>query len=320
MRILQNANFPFVQSRFIVYVIAGILLVASIVGIIAFGLNWSTDFTGGVSAVIKMQPKDGSVAPLDIDELRKVINAGGFEEAEIQYIGDRQDATFQIKVKGSDANATKDKLIEVISSQLPRYTQGRDLQKEVLSEVSMVGAKAGSQMRSNVVIAVVIALLLMIIYIWIRFEFTFGLMAIVALFFNVVVVVGVFAFTRKEITMQIIAALLTIVGYAINDTIVVFDRIREDLKLYRKDPVHVIFNRAMNSTLSRTIITGGSTLLTALALYFFGGPVIHDFALAIFLGIVMGTLSSIFIASNLVLDAIKTTHQEKQSIKKLTKK
>jgi preprotein translocase subunit SecF len=320
MRILQHANFPFVQSRFVVYIIAGILLLASIVGLITFGLNWSTDFTGGVSAVINMTPKDPGVPPLNIDELRKVVNDGGFEEAEIQYIGAQSNASFQIKVKGSDANATKNKLIEVISSKLPQYTQGRDLQNDVLREISMVGARAGSEMRTNVIIAVAIALLLMIIYIWIRFEFTFGLMAIVALFFNVMVVVGVFAFTGKEVTMQIIAALLTIVGYAINDTIVVFDRIREDLKIYRKDPVPVIFNRAMNSTLSRTIITGGSTLLTALALYFFGGPVIHDFSLAIFLGIIIGTLSSIFIASNLVLDTIKATHQERQSIKHLTKK
>lgn len=320
MRVLQNANFPFVKSRRIIYIISALALIAAIAAIIISGLNWSTDFTGGVSAIINMQPKDAGVKALNIDQLRDVIRAGGFKESEIQFIGNPSDATFQIKVEGSNAVQIKDRILELLSTKLEDYTKGRDLQNDVLREVNTVGAKAGAEMRTNVITAVLIALLLMIIYIWIRFEFTFGLMAIIALFFNVVLVVGVFALTGKEITMQIIAALLTIVGYAINDTIVVFDRIREDLKIYRKDPLDTIFNRAMNSTLSRTVITGGSTLLTAFALYFFGGAVIHDFALAIILGIVIGTLSSIFIASNLVLDTMKTTHQEKQSIKHLTKK
>lgn len=320
MRILQNVNFPFVQSRRITYVISALALIAAVVGIFVCGLNWSTDFTGGVSAVINMKPKDPGVKPLNIDQLRDVIREGGFKESEIQFIGNPADATFQIKVEGSDAEQIKEKILELVRDNLDDYVKGRNLQSDVLREVNTVGAKAGAEMRTNVITAVLIALLLMIIYIWIRFEFTFGLMAIVALFFNVVLVVGVFAWTGKEITMQIIAALLTIVGYAINDTIVVFDRIREDLRLYRKDPIESIFNRAINSTLSRTVITGGSTLLTAFALYFFGGAVIHDFALAIILGIVIGTLSSIFIASNLVLDTIKSTRLEQKSLKHLAKK
>jgi preprotein translocase SecF subunit len=161
----------------------------------------------------------------------------------------------------------------------------------------------------------------MIIYIWIRFEFTFGLMAILALAFDVVFVLGVFALTGKEVTMQIIAALLTIVGYCINDTIVVFDRIREDLKIYRKDPVKEVFNRAINTTLSRTILTAGTTLITALSLYFFGGAVLHDFALAISLGIIVGTLGSIFLASGLVVDTYKVAAvEEKKAVQKLTRK
>lgn len=221
---------------------------------------------------------------------------------------------------GDNANTLKDDLVEVLSTKLNDYTKGRDLQNDVIREFSTVGATAGKEMRNNAILAVAVALLLMIIYIWIRFEFTFGLMAILALFHDVIIIVGVFAWSGKEITMTIVAALLTIVGYSINDTIVIFDRIREDLKIYRKDPIPVIFNRSINSTLSRTVITAGTTLFTSLALYFFGGPVIHDFALAMSLGIFFGTYSSIFVASNLVLDTIKVTHQEKQSIKKLTKK
>lgn len=320
MRIFKNANFPFVHIRKVAYAISAVLVLASIIALFVNGLNWSTDFTGGVTAMIDLKSRKAGVQPLNIDALRKVINDSGFQEAEIQFVGDESDAVFQIKVKGDDEEKIKDQLTEVITTQLSDYTQDRDIQNEVFLEISTVGAKAGAQMRSSAIIAVLIALALMVIYIWIRFEFTFGLMAILALFHVVLIVVGVFSITGKEITMTIIAALLMIVGYCINDTIVVFDRIREDLKIYRKDTVPVIFNRALNTTLSRTVITSGTTLFTTLALLFFGGTVIHDFALAITLGVIIGTYSSIFIASNLVLDTMKVSHQEKQSIKHLTKK
>lgn len=319
MRILKNANLPFVRIRYIAYAISAALLIMALVGLIIRGLNWSTDFTGGLTAQVNLKPAQAGTPQLNIDKLRKVINDNGFKEAEIQYVGDPQDAVFQIKLKGDSEEETQTQLGKILTTQLSDYTAGRDM-SEIFSEVNKVGPKAGTEMRTNAIIAVLIALLLIIIYIWIRFEFTFGLMAIVALFHDVLCIVGIFAITGKEITMQIVAALLTIVGYSINDTIVVFDRIREDLKIYRKDPIPVVFNRAINTTLSRTVITAGTTLLTALALYFFGGPVIHDFAFAITLGLIFGTYSSIFVASNLVIDIYKFTHKEKQSIQHLTKK
>jgi preprotein translocase subunit SecF len=320
MRLFKNAKFPFVEKRYIFFTISAILVLASILGIIFKGINWSTDFTGGVSIIINMQPKDSKVPPLSIDNLRKVINDAGFKEAEIQFIGDSSNATFQIKVGGEDVNKVKEQITEVLTTQLPEYVQGRDMQNDVIRQIDVVGAKAGMEMRNNAIIAVLISMLFMIIYIWIRYEFTFGLMGIVALFHDVIILVGVFAFTQKEFTMTILAALLTLVGYSINDTIVIYDRIREDLKIHRKDSVPIIFNRAINSTLSRTVITGSTTLVTALSLYFFGGPVIHDFALAMSLGIIIGTYSSIFIASNLVLETFGHTRTEKQAIKHLTKK
>lgn len=320
MRLFQNANYPFVEKHYIFFVISAVLVVASIIVIIVNGINWSTDFTGGVSLIINMQPKDPNVQPLSIDNLRKVINEAGFKEAEIQFIGDPSNATFQIKVGGEDVNKVRDQITEVLATKLPQYVQGRDMQNDVIRQVDVVGAKAGMEMRNNAIMAVLIAMVFMIIYIWIRYEFTFGLMGILAIFHDVIILVGVFAFTQKEFTMTILAALLTLVGYSINDTIVIYDRIREDLKIYRKDPVPLIFNRAMNKTLSRTVITCGTTLLTSLALYFFGGPVIHDFALAMSLGIIIGTYSSIFVASNLVLETLVHTHTEKKALKQLTKK
>lgn len=319
MRVLQNANFPFVKYRYLFYAIAAVTLLASIGGLLFKGINWSTDFEGGVTITVNLKPKDVSVPSLNIDKLRKVVNDGGFKEAEIQYIGNPAEATFQIKVEGDDSEKISNQLTKLISDKLSAYTKGRS-QDDIVREKTTVGARAGTEMRTNVTVAVVIALVLMIIYIWIRFEVVFGLMAIVALFYNVMVVLGFFSLSGKEVTMQIVAALLTIVGYSINDTIVVFDRIREDLKIFRKDPVPLIFNRAMNSTLSRTVITGGSTLLCSIALYLWGGAVIHDFALAITLGIIIGTLSSIFIASNLVLDANRSSHHERKAIQHLTKR
>ncbi|NLW18593.1 MAG: protein translocase subunit SecF [Candidatus Cloacimonetes bacterium] len=320
MRLFKNSNFPFVQHRKVFYVISVILLLVSVAGVIVKGLNWSTDFKGGVSTIVNLKAKDPAVEPLHIDQLRKVINEAGFKDTEIQFIGAREDCTFQIKMGGEDDKAIKEQLLKVLVKDLADYTKNRDLDNEVIQEFNTVGARAGMEMRNKALMAVGIALVLMVIYVGIRFEFTFGLMAILALFHDVMIIVGVFAWTGKEITMTIIAALLTIVGYSINDTIVIFDRIREDLKIYRKDDIPVIFNRSINPTLSRTVITAGTTLLTSLALYFFGGPVIHDFALAMSLGILFGTYSSIFIASNLVLDAIKGTKREQRAVKQMTKK
>ncbi|NMD12209.1 MAG: protein translocase subunit SecF [Candidatus Cloacimonetes bacterium] len=322
MRLFKNANFQFIKNRKIAYVIAIIMLLISVGGLVFKGLNWSIDFTGGIAATLNMKPKSPNVKPLAIDKLRSVMSENGFDDAEIQYVGPESNSIFQLKMKSTkDLEETKAELADIVGRELQEYTAGRDIESEVILEVNTVGQKAGSEMTANSILAVVIALILMIIYIWIRFEFTFGLMAILALAFDVVFVLGVFALTGKEVTMQIIAALLTIVGYCINDTIVVFDRIREDLKIYRKDPVKEVFNRAINTTLSRTILTAGTTLITALSLYFFGGAVLHDFALAISLGIIVGTLGSIFLASGLVVDTYKVAAvEEKKAVQKLTRK
>ncbi len=322
MRLFKNANFQFIKNRKIAYVIAIIMLLISVGGLVFKGLNWSIDFTGGIAATLNMKPKSPNVKPLAIDKLRSVMSENGFDDAEIQYVGPESNSIFQLKMKSTkDLEETKAELADIVGRELQEYTAGRDIESEVILEVNTVGQKAGSEMTANSILAVVIALILMIIYIWIRFEFTFGLMAILALAFDVVFVLGVFALTGKEVTMQIIAALLTIVGYCINDTIVVFDRIREDLKIYRKDPVKEVFNRAINTTLSRTILTAGTTLITALSLYFFGGAVLHDFALAISLGIIVGTLGSIFLASGLVVDTYKVAAvEDNKAVQKLTRK
>jgi len=325
MRLLKNTNLQFIKNRYVFFAISAILVLASIVGILVNGLNWSIDFSSGVAAQVNLKSTDAGVPDLQIDKLRGVLQKSGFSEAEIQHVGEPEDGNFMIKIKSRDESkdtsaATKDLLIETIQKALPEYVKGRDMNKDVIQEIYVVGPKVGGELRTQALLAVVIALLLMIVYIWFRFEFTFGLMAIVALFHDVIIILGIFSIMGKEITVQIIAVLLTIVGYSINDTIVVFDRIREDLKSNRKDDYKKVFNTAINQTLSRTIITAATTFFTAFALYLFGGSVIHDFAFAMCLGLFFGTYSSIFVASNLVVEFYQVSHKEKDSLKHLTKK
>lgn len=322
---MQNTNINFVGMRKIAYVISVILILAGVVGLFVRGLNWSIDFTSGVAAKVDMKAADSSVPPIMIDELRTVLKNNGFPEAEIQHVGPVDDATFMIKIKSAESKAevsgdTKNVIIDIITQNFPKHVEGRDVNRDVIEEIYEVGPKVGSELRTNSMLAVVIALILMIVYIWFRFELTFGLMAIAALAHDVIIIVGIFALTGKEITIQIIAALLTIVGYSINDTIVIFDRIREDLKLRRKEPISQVINDSINETLSRTVITSGTTFITALSLYLFGGTVLNDFAFAICLGVFFGTYSSIFVASNLVIDITKATHKEKQAVQHLTRR
>ncbi|MCD8479145.1 MAG: protein translocase subunit SecF [Candidatus Cloacimonetes bacterium] len=325
MRLMQNTNINFVGMRKVAYVISVILILAGVVGLFVRGLNWSIDFTSGVAAKVDMKAADSSVPPIMIDELRTVLKNNGFPEAEIQHVGPVDDATFMIKIKSAESKAevsgdTKNVIIDIITQNFPKHVEGRDVNRDVIEEIYEVGPKVGSELRTNSMLAVVIALILMIVYIWFRFELTFGLMAIAALAHDVIIIVGIFALTGKEITIQIIAALLTIVGYSINDTIVIFDRIREDLKLRRKEPIDQVINYSINETLSRTVITSGTTFITALSLYLFGGTVLNDFAFAICLGVIFGTYSSIFVASNLVIDITKATHKEKQAVQHLTRR
>lgn len=325
MRLFRTTNINFVGIRKITYALSIIFILAGIIGIAVNGLNWSIDFTSGVAAKVDLKPVVAGVAPLKIENLRQVLKVNGYPEAEIQHVGEVSEATFMIKIKSKtsadDVSAdTKGQIIDVINTNFPQYVEGRDINRDVIQEIYEVGPRVGGELRTNAFMAVIIALILMIIYIWFRFELTFGLMAILALFHDVTIIVGIFALTGKEITIQIIAALLTIVGYSINDTIVIFDRIREDLKINRKESMPVVVNHSINTTLSRTVITAGTTFFTALALYLFGGSVLHDFAFAMCLGIIFGTYSSIFVASNLVIDINQATHKEKQAIQHLTRK
>jgi preprotein translocase subunit SecF len=176
---------------------------------------------------------------------------------------------------------------------LAPYTAARDIE--------IVGPKVGADMRSQAINATLLALAGMLVYIWFRFEWIYGVGAVMACFHDTIITIGLFSILNKEITLTVIAALLTLVGYSMNDTIVIFDRIRENLRLNRREKLVDVINRSVNQTLSRTVMTSGLTFLTVVALFFFGGPVLHGFSLALVLGIIVGTYSSVFVASPIVL-------------------
>jgi preprotein translocase subunit SecF len=168
-------------------------------------------------------------------------------------------------------------------------------------QTEMVGPKVGADLRNKAILATLYALAGMLVYIAFRFEWIYGLGAVIAVFHDTIITIGLFSIFNEEISMTVIAALLTLVGYSMNDTIVIFDRIRENLKLSRREPLDVVMNKAINQTLSRTVMTSGLTFLTVIALFLFGGPVLHAFSFALLCGIIVGTYSSVFIASPIVL-------------------
>jgi preprotein translocase SecF subunit len=320
MRFFTKTNIPFVKIRYYAYALSILILLPGIYGMVVKGINWSIDFTSGVALEVNLKPVDASTPPVHIDKLRSILKDNGFKDAEIQVVGQPENAHFLIKTQGSAIAGTGQKIAQVIAQNLPEITKSMDIKRDMIVQIDEVGPKVGAELRSQALLSVLLSMFLMIIYIWIRFELTFGVSAILAIFHDVFCLVGIFALTGKEMTIQVIAALLTLVGYSINDTIVVYDRIREDLRIFRKEPYEVVFNNAMNKTLSRTTITAGTTLLAALALFFFGGTVIHDFAFAMVLGLILGTYSSIFVASNLVIDYYHLTSQDKSSLQTLANK
>lgn len=306
MRILKNPNIQFVKYRYWAYAFSIVVLLIGLGGIIFNGLNWSIDFTSGIAATLNLKAKDPNVAPLPIDELRSVLAKNGFPDAEIMYVGDEANSVFQIKIKttgkGSNISAeARSKLIDIIQSEFPEYVKGRDINKEVIEEIYEVGPKVGSELRTQAFWAVLLALIAMIIYIWFRFELTFGLMGILALFHDVLIIVGIFALTGKEITMQIIAALLTIVGYSINDTIVIFDRIRENVHGQEELGIEHVVDKSIMQSLTRTINTTGTTLISIIPIYLFGDDSLRDLAKVLIFGILIGTYSSNFVAAPIVV-------------------
>ena len=260
------------------------LIIMSLLLLIFKGLNYGVDFKGGT--LIEIRTNDNTIL---ISDLRRSFNNMNLGDVSVKQFGNEND--FIVKFEKRNTNQTN--FIENIKNKLSKSI-GKNYD---FRRVENVGPKISSELLKSGIIAIVLSLAAMLIYIWIRFEWQFSLGAIIALFHDVVVTLGIFSLFKLEINLSIIAAVLTIVGYSMNDTVVIFDRVRENLKKYSDIEIFELTNLSINQTLSRTLITSITTLIALLSIYFFGGQILKGFSLAMILGVIFGTYSSIYIAN-----------------------
>lgn len=265
-----------------------ILILISVGFIFYKGLNFGVDFKGGT--LIELRVENTEIGIGDVRQSFIKMNLG---DVNVKKFGKGND--YLIKFEQTDKN--KENFIENIKTQLSKNLTGNFS----FRRVENVGPKVSGELLKSGLIAIVLSLSAMLIYIWIRFEWQFSLGAIIALIHDVIITIGFFSILEFEINLSIVAAVLTIVGYSMNDTVVIFDRVRENLKKYSSKSINEISNLSINETLSRTIITSLTTLLALLSIFFFGGKILHGFSFAMILGVVFGTYSSIFIANPILI-------------------
>ena len=262
------------------------LVVISLLFLIFKGLNFGIDFKGGT--LIELRSTDSKI---NVSSLRDNLSQMNLGDVSVKKFGNDKD--FLIKIEIND----NENVIKEIKSNLDK-SFGNDIN---FRRVENVGPKVSAELLMSGIIAISVALILMLIYIWIRFEWQFSLGAILALFHDVILTLGLFSLLGMEINLSIIAAVLTIVGYSMNDTVVIYDRVRENLKKYSDIKIFELTNISINETLSRTIITSATTLLALLSIFFFGGEILKGFSLAMIFGVVFGTYSSIYIANTVLV-------------------
>ena len=281
----DETRFDFMGKIKAAMIISGIVILIGLGSIvISGGLKYGIDFAGGT--LVQLQFK----SPPEIEAIRDGLKTIGLGESTIQEFGSKKDIL--IRVERSEEK------LEAVGAMVKRSLSGKFHPDDITVErVEMVGPKVGRDLREKALLSILYAIIGIVIYISWRFEFQYAIAAIIALIHDVLVTMGAFSVLDKEFTLVIVAAFLTIIGYSLNDTIVVFDRIRENLRRKGKRSLSEIINSSINQTLSRTLLTSGTTLLVVLALFFFGGEIIHDFSFALLVGVFVGTYSSIFIAS-----------------------
>ncbi|MEO0114885.1 MAG: protein translocase subunit SecF [candidate division WOR-3 bacterium] len=285
MRLLTNVNINFIRLRRFSYIISGVLMVASLILILIKGIKFGVDFTGGTQLQVKFK------YPIKTEALRKALSKIGQADASIQSFGGSDE--FLIRVETGSSENFSQQVLAILAQHFPENPV-------VGHNEETVGPRIGRELRGKAILAVIVGLILILIYITIRFDFRYGVAAVFALFHDVIIALGILVLFGREFTMPILAAFLTIIGYAVNDTIVVSDRIREDTRKMHKEPYPIVVNQAINRTLSRTIITS-SVILVSICLWIFGAPAIQDFAMIMTFGILLGTYASIFIVAQLVV-------------------
>jgi preprotein translocase subunit SecF len=290
----DNTNIRFLRWRVPFYVISLLLMAASVTMVLTRGLNLGVDFIGG--QMIRVTFEQSASAP--VAELRETVGKLGYGEPTIQTFGKENQVSIRMKLpEGAEADPG---LSEAMSSKITQTIKATHSDARI-DGVDSVSGKVSGELFSTGMLALGLAMLGISIYIWIRFEWQFGVGALFSLIHDVTLTLGLFALTQMEFDLNIVAALLTLIGYSLNDTIVVYDRIRENLKKYRRMPMPELLDLSVNETLSRTIVTSLSMLITLLALLLFGPDVIFGFTAAITLGIFVGTYSSVYMAAPILI-------------------
>ncbi len=285
--IKKDLKINFLRVKNIATILSILAIISSLFFLVYKNLNFGIDFKGGTLIEIK---KDEN---LSIAEIRNQLSELNIGDIQIQTFG--SDDIILIRIENStnlDTNA------DMNSIELIRSSLGNDV---IIQRTEIVGPKVSSELIQKGIIAIIIAVFLMLFYIWIRFEWQFSIGAVTALIHDVMITMGIFSFLQIEFNLSIIAALLTIIGYSMNDTVVVYDRIRENLRKYKQMNIFDLINQSLNETMSRTLLTSVTTLLALFSLYFLGGEVLKGFTLAMIIGVFIGTYSSVFIASQIIL-------------------
>ncbi|MGB5278038.1 MAG: protein translocase subunit SecF [Gammaproteobacteria bacterium] len=289
MQLLQGkSTIDFMSKRRIALVLSLLLIVASIGSLFAKGLNFGIDFTGGYLI------EAGYETDVDIGPIRAALAGNGFDDATVQNFGTAKDILVRIAPR-EDINRAG------LSDQILSILENNATQKVTMRRVEFVGPQVGEELRDQGGLAMLVALGGILLYVSFRFQFKSAVGAILALIHDVIITIGVFAITQMDFDLSVLAALLAVIGYSLNDTVVVLDRIRETFRNVRKRTPEEILNLSINQTLSRTLITSLTTLLVLTALFVFGGEVIHSFAFALIVGVLIGTYSSVYVASSTLM-------------------
>ena len=281
----DGTKYPFMRLSRFGFVVSGILCAASIVLFATLGLNYGIDFKGGSVITVR------TAGPAQIDQLRTTLNGLGIGGVELQQFGGPSDVLIRLAAQGDDK-------AEQVAQAKVKQALGTGVE---IRSTETVGPKVSQELTEQAIAAVMLSLFFVLIYLWVRFEWQFAVGAILSLLHDVTLSIGLFCLIGLEFNLSIIAAILTIIGYSLNDTVVVFDRIREYLRKYKSMPLADLIDFSINSVLPRTILTSVATMMALLSLYLFGGEVIRGFTFAMIWGVVVGTYSSIFIASPVLI-------------------
>jgi preprotein translocase subunit SecF len=303
MQIFKKApHFDFMGKRKFAIVFSLLLMAVSIGSLAVRGLNFGLDFTGGTLIEV------GYAQPVDLQQVRGALDKAGFGDAVVQHFGTAKDVLVRLAPRaGKESESLGDQILLALNSASDSEVK--------LRRQEFVGPQVGDELRDDGGLAMIIALAFILIYVMARFEYRFAVGAIAALVHDVLIVLGLFALFQWDFDLTVLAAVLAVIGYSLNDTIVVFDRIRENFRKMRKEQPVGVINTSLNQTLSRTLMTSVTTLMVVLAMFFLGGELIHSFSLALIIGILIGTYSSIYVASTSTL-ALKVTSASLMPVKK----